>query len=198
MFDIDPAVAVAVLAVESGGRGFGPDGRMIIRFENHVFWNYWGQHNPKVFNKHFTFDPSVRWLGHKWREKPKGKDWVTMHVRDQSVEWRVFEFASRLNRTAARLSISMGGPQIMGFNYSVIGFNNVHEMFDTFSGSERNQVIGFFEFIKGRSTPSARINALRNLDFVEFARLYNGSGQAEKYGGLIQSVFDIFHALTNP
>ncbi len=35
---VDKAVAVAVIAVESGGSGVGPDGRMIIRFENHLVW----------------------------------------------------------------------------------------------------------------------------------------------------------------
>ena len=36
---IDPGVGVAVWAVESAGRPFGPDGRMTIRFENHIFYN---------------------------------------------------------------------------------------------------------------------------------------------------------------
>src|SRR5690606_31568339 len=34
---VDPAYAVAVVCVESGGQGFGPDGRVVIRFENHIF-----------------------------------------------------------------------------------------------------------------------------------------------------------------
>ena len=85
----------------------------------------------------------------------------------------------------------------MGFNYPIIGFENVHAMYDAFNASERNQVIGFFDFVKGRTTPSRRLEALKQLDFVEFARLYNGSGQAKKYGGLIKDVFDIFHQLTD-
>jgi hypothetical protein len=36
---IDAAIAVAVLAVEAGGRAFGGDGRMIIRLENHIFYD---------------------------------------------------------------------------------------------------------------------------------------------------------------
>jgi uncharacterized protein YgiM (DUF1202 family) len=193
---IDPAVAVAVLAVESGGRGFGPDGRMIIRFENHVFFDQWGKNNQKTFNEHFKFNASQRWLGHEYRLKPKGKDWVVMHVRSQDVEWDAFKLAESLNRTAARMSISMGGPQIMGFNFSVIGFNSVHEMFDAFSKSEREQLLGFFNFVRGRTVPSTRVAALQALDFTAFARQYNGIGQEVKYGGLIQDVYDIFHRLT--
>jgi peptidoglycan hydrolase-like protein with peptidoglycan-binding domain len=39
---IDVASAAAVLKVESGGVGFGEGGKIIIRFENHVFFKYWG------------------------------------------------------------------------------------------------------------------------------------------------------------
>lgn len=194
-YGIDPAVAVAVLAVESGARGFGPDGRMIIRFENHIFWNYWGKKNRDLFDRHFRFHPGTPWLGHEFRKKSSGNGWIEMHVRSQDVEWMVYENAARFNRTAARMSISMGGPQIMGFNYRSIGFSSVHEMFDAFSESEREQILGFFNFVQGSSQPSSRLRALREKDFQEFARLYNGPGQAQKYGGLIRSVYDIFHRL---
>jgi N-acetylmuramidase len=40
--NVDPGAALAVLAIESSGRGIGADGRMIIRFENHLFFNRWG------------------------------------------------------------------------------------------------------------------------------------------------------------
>ena len=191
----DPAVAVAVLAVESGARGFGPDGRMIIRFENHIFWNYWGKKNPGVFKRHFRFNGGTPWLGHEFRKKSSGDAWIEMHVRSQEVEWTVYEAAAGFNRTAARLSISMGGPQIMCFNYRSIGFSSVHEMFDAFSESEREQILGFFNFVKGSSQTSSRMQALREGDFEAFARLYNGPGQAQKYGGLIRSVYDIFQRL---
>jgi len=54
---LEPAAAVAVLCVESGGKGFADDGRMVIRFENHVFWDKWGKVHADVFNAHFRFNP---------------------------------------------------------------------------------------------------------------------------------------------
>ena len=42
---IDPGAGVAVFCVESGGKGFGPGGRMLIRFENHHFFRHWGKAN---------------------------------------------------------------------------------------------------------------------------------------------------------
>ncbi len=46
---LDPGAAVAVVAIESGGSGFGADGRMIIRFENHLFWFNWGKAHADTF-----------------------------------------------------------------------------------------------------------------------------------------------------
>jgi N-acetylmuramidase-like protein/SH3 domain-containing protein len=195
---IDPGVAVAVLAVESGGRGFGPDGRMLIRFENQVFFDQWGTNHPDVYNQHFTFDPARRWGSHKWRPSPDQAWWpenLADFHGDQGREWTVFNFARTLDDAAAKKSISMGGPQIMGFNFAACGYESVQQMFDAFSASERNQVIGFFDFVQGPSTNSRRVLALQGQDFNTFASMYNGPGQAAKYGGLIKSAFDAFHQL---
>jgi len=194
---IDPAVTVAVLAVESGGRGFsaGPDGapRLMIRFENHIFFDNWGQKNADLFNQHFHFNPDKRWMDHQWRPNAD-QPWQDFHG-NQNGEWAVFSFARTLNDTAAKLSISMGGPQIMGFNYGSLGYESVQQMFEAFSANERNQVIGFFDFVQGPSTSSRRVLALQAQDFNTFAAMYNGPGQASKYGSIIRGIFDTFHKL---
>ena len=191
--EIDPATAVAVLTVESGGRAFDGNGRMIIRFENHIFYDRWGKDNAGIFEQHFQFNAVQRWLGHMWRPAAH-EAWRTAHT-SQDEEWRVFEFARTLNDTAAKLSISMGGAQIMGFNHATLGYDTVQQMFDTFSASERDQIVGFFAFIRGRTTESKRIAALQALDFVTFAQLYNGPGQATQYGSAIQSAYDTYYRL---
>ena len=73
---------------------------------------------------------------------------------NQNLEWQVFEFARNLNEPAAMRSISMGGPQIMGFNHSRIGYDSAREMFDTFQADIRYHVLGLFDFIKGSGTTS--------------------------------------------
>ncbi len=195
---IDPAVAIAVFAVESGGRGFGPDGRMIIRFENQIFWDKWGSKQPDIYNQHFAFNPQQRWLDHKWRPTA-GEPWRPTDRADfhgnQGREWEVLTFARSLNDTAAKLSISMGSPQIMGFNFATLGFESVHQMFDAFALNDRNQIIGFFDFVQGPSSNSRRVLALQQQDFTAFASQYNGPGQAAKYGSLIKTTFDAFHKM---
>jgi hypothetical protein len=193
---IDPALAVAVLAVESGGRAFSAAGRMIIRFENHILWNLWGDENAERFNAHFRFSPDVPWQGssHEWRTGAEA-EWQPVHT-DQQSEWNALNAARFFgNEQAAKQSISMGAPQIMGFNHAVIGYPGVDEMFDAFSNSAALQVVGFFDFIRSNG---ALLEALQQERLVDFAAGYNGSGQAEFYAGLIAGARAVFHRLMAP
>lgn len=191
---IDPGVAVAVFVAESGGDGF-RNGRMVIRFENHIFWDKWGKFNPDTFNQHFTFSNHMIWLGHKWRPNTSSQ-FMEFHGNQDS-EWQAFRFAQTLNDTAAKLSISMGAPQIMGFNHHAVGFESVTQMFDAFNTSEANQIIGFFDFVKGPGTDVRKMLALKRFDFETFASLYNGPGQASRYAAIIQALFDTYSRLRN-
>ncbi len=188
--NFDPAIAVAILAQESGGQAYGADGRLIIRFENHLFYEYWGKRNQAVYNDHFKIG-SPPWTGHQWRPKAT-EPWRNCHT-NQSVEWEVFSFASQLDDTAAKKSISMGLPQVLGSNFAVLGFASVQDMFNAFVASERNQVIAFFDFLEGNG-PRA-VNALRRRDFRTIASIYNGAGQADYYGTLISNHYNRFLAL---
>lgn len=191
LLEIDPAVALAVLAIESGGSAFGNDGRMLIRFENHIFYDQWGKQHPDLFNQHFRFDPNQVWQGHQWRPSAD-QPWRDFHGNPQA-EWEVFNFARNLAGPEAAMSaISMGAPQIMGFNHDAIGFATAQAMFDAFSSSPQAQIVSFFDFIKSDQT---RLNALRTGDYTAFAGSYNGPGQAPLYASLIQAGIDTFNSL---
>jgi hypothetical protein len=187
---IDKGVAVAVIAVESGGSGMGPDGRMIIRFENHLFWTYWGKANPAAYDQHFVFNQDASWKGHQYRPQPNGP-WLDVH-QNQNSEWAAFNYASTIEAGAAKKSISMGLVQIMGFNNRAIGYASPDAMFAAFAADEKFQLLGFFNFVKN---DQRQVDALRNRDYVGFARIYNGPGQPDVYGGLIKGVVDGFATL---
>jgi hypothetical protein len=187
---IDPALTVAILAVESGGNAFGVDGRMIIRFENHLFYQYWGKQHPDQFAQFFTFNQGRSWEGHTWRPNTQ-QNFQEFHG-NQAIEWRVLTFAASLDDTAAKSSISMGLPQIMGFNYQRIGYATVQDMFNAFQADERAHVLGLFDFIKA---DAAMLQAIRTNNYVSFASGYNGSGQAQYYGGLIDKWVKAFAVL---
>jgi hypothetical protein len=188
--NFDPAIAVAILAQESGGRAYGADGRLIIRFENHLFYTNWGKRHESLYNKHFRTG-SPAWTGHQWRPNADD-DWRDCHT-SQNVEWEVFSFARTLDDIAAKKSISMGLPQVIGANFGILGFASVQDMFNAFVASERNQVIAFFDFLEGNG--SRVVNALQTRDFRTIASIYNGVGQADYYGGLISNHYNRFIAL---
>lgn len=177
--------ALAVLCVESGGEGFSND-KMIIRFENHVFDIYWGKKNPDEFEKYFDYNRKSRRDDHKFRDKPKG-DWETCHT-SQDMEWKVFEFARKLSEKEAIYSISLGAPQVMGFNYKMIGYSTPQEMFEYFNKDIRYHFMALFDFIQYKDE---RINYLKKKDFYSFAKEYNGTTAPKAYQEMIEEYYKI-------
>lgn len=188
---IEPAVAVATLVAESRGDAFGADGRMIIRFENHIFYDLWGKQNQPLFHQHFQMDATTPWLpsGHKWRPNVN-EAWRACHT-SQETEWRVFALAQQLNADAAMQSISMGAPQVMGFNHAKVGYATVQEMFGAFQANVANQIRSLFRFME----VNRLVDAVRSGDYREFARVYNGPGQMDEYARLIENYVTSFRSL---
>ncbi|TAA47517.1 N-acetylmuramidase domain-containing protein [Corallincola spongiicola] len=184
---LDVATVVAVICVESGGKGFEPSNqdRMIIRFENHKFWKYWGRSNPDIFNAHFVYAKDKVWKGHQWRAS-RQDPWQSFHG-NQEKEWQLLSFARNLDDTAALLSISMGAPQIMGFHYQTLGYATVQQMFAEFCIDVDRQIDGMFAFFS-----PAMLQSLQQLDFERFAGYYNGSGQKAFYGAAISRHYQAF------
>jgi uncharacterized protein YraI len=196
MLSVPVSSVVAVLAAESGGNCFGPDGRLIIRFENHIFYNYWGQQHPETFNRFFAFDtsaPANAWKGHLWR-RDENSPWQSFHG-NQDLEWQVLIIARALDDTAALSSISMGAPQIMGFNFRRIGYNSVQRMFSEFAHSAHVQLLALFDFVKGMNANAPAIQALQNRDYLAFAKMYNGTANAQTYADIIQRCVGLFNRL---
>ena len=176
---IDPGIALAVLMAESGGRTTAADGRPIIRFEVHVFFDQWGFQNPELFGRFFEFDPNERWKGHRWRRSVE--DPFHACHNSQADEWAVLDFARSMHEELALRSTSIGAAQIMGFNFEVAGYDSATAMFKDFQRSPENQIRGFFRYVEGRGIDEA----LRRHDYLAFASGYNGSGQAELYRDII-------------
>jgi hypothetical protein len=188
----DPGAAVAVFCTESGGSGF-RNGRMLIRFENHHFDRHWGKAHPQQFAAFFRYNAQKPWTQHQWRASDSAA-FEDVHASQDS-EWRCFQFASTLDPSAAKLSISMGGPQILGSNFGDAGFESVDQMFNAFSAGEKRQVIAFFDFLQGHETHPPKIMALQQRDFTRFAELYNGPGNSAEYGSRLSLAFDAYQRL---
>ncbi len=172
-YNIEISTILAILAVESrDDDGFNPDGSLIIRFEAHKFLKY--AKNKQLVQNYFRFDAKKPWTKQVFRNA--NMDTFEKYHGNQMKEHTVFRYAKQLDEHAAFMSISMGLPQIMGFNHKKIGFNTAEEMYDTFYESTEAQIQGLFDFCG-----VAMKKYLREERYFEFARLYNGEGQAAKY-----------------
>jgi len=183
---IDVATAMSILCVESSGEGFA-NGKMLIRFENHVFDMYFGKKYPKEYEKYFKYDKASRRNGHYFRESEDAQ-WEVCHT-GQEMEWKVFEFARKLDEIYALYSISMGAPQVMGFNYKFIGYDSPKEMFEKFNKNIRYQLLAFFDFCKYKPD---RVRYLQHRDFYQFAYEYNGPTAPDAYEKRMKKYYEIY------
>lgn len=179
---IEPRVAQAILAIESGGQTFGPDGRPLIRFEAHIFRQFYKHDN--LWSQYFAVDDAQPWVNQLWRPSPSGP-WQQIHV-NQASEYAAFDFARSLNPDAAYNSISVGSAQIMGFNHARIGYSTAEAMYNAFADGNM-QVIGFINYLLSDPDLAA---AMRNKDWRTIAAKYNGTGAVESYSKQLQQAYN--------
>lgn len=161
---VDIRAIKTVAAVEARGGGFTPNDDPKILFEAHKFHMY----TDGLFTESDP-DLSVK----RWDKTLYAKNW-----RDERIR---FNRAEALDQEAALLSTSWGMFQIMGFNFKSCGFNSVLDFVKAMHQNEGAHLAAFSRFIKANSHLHM---ALQDLDWRGFA-LYNGTGQVEKYTGLL-------------
>lgn len=147
---LDPFVIMAFIQVETGGKGFADNGKLIIQFE------------PAWFRKKEPFAPSGKWSVNK--------------VDVQSKEWEAFNSAFSIDPDSAMQSTSIGLGQIMGFHYKRLGYASVGEMWDDAKKGLDRQVWQICQFIK---TDKWLGIAIKYKDWNRIAEIYNGKGYKE-------------------
>lgn len=191
---INPAAALAVWMVESGGRRH-VDKHAVIRFEVHHFHRRWGRRNEELFNKHFRFGGHAGVTGESFRNhafRTNARQSFHDSHASQKTEYTVLDFATTLSDAeTARSCISIGGPQILISHYDRLGYPRPSEMYDAFQNSERAQILGFFDFCEGSDRRGGMIKSLRRKEFEAFASVYNGSGKPKIYASRIEEAFEV-------
>lgn len=158
----------AVCQVESKGGGFCPDGFPKTLHEGHHFHRYT---KGKFGQSHPTISYPV------WTREHYGKTWQAERER--------LDTAMKLDRTSAIMSNSWGAFQIMGANYAACGCRTLQEFVNGMCKSEMSQLAMFVSYIKFHRLD----DELRDLRFRDFARLYNGPGQVDTYGGRMEQSY---------
>lgn len=178
------AALQAVVEVESAGAGFLPDGRVLLRFENHYWWRLWGRDSHEFLveqsPKRIAFGiGDTTWsfcavkgsqhTGHTVRFGA-GNGFQKFHG-DSILEWQVFDRAYHTDPAAAIQSASFGLPQLMGANFRICGYNTPEAFFADACESEYRQIRMMASFICGQRLD----DELRRRDWKAFAFGYNGA-----------------------
>lgn len=146
----------AILDVESRGRGFDDQGRVIMLFEPHIFY------------KELRREPTKR--NRAVRQGLAYKRWGTTRYPKDSYP-RLLK-AIKIDREAAIRSCSWGLGQIMGFNHGMVGYGSAEAMVKAFAADEDNHLEAIVDFI----VKAGLDDEIRRHDWAGFARGYNGPG----------------------
>lgn len=168
-YGIDVKIAKAIISVEAGGTGVS-QGRPVIRLEAHILLDIFGD----PVRMHFSWDKTKPWVNQLFRGQP--------YHGNQESEYETLRFANQTWGPRSYEACSMGIGQLMGFHAQTLGYGSAKEMHSAFF-SEEEQYRSFFIFLRRQNM----IPLLQKKDFLQFATLYNGPGQAARYADLIQS-----------
>lgn len=177
---VEVSLIKAIEYVESGGRnGFISPGKPCILFEGHIFWRQLKRVgiDPENVLRLSEMDDIL----YPKYDRTKYKGGLKEYDR--------LSKALSINKEAAYNSVSVGAFQILGSNYRSCGFNSSEEYFKSSSESEYNQLLIFINFIK--SYPNM-IEFLKDKNFDEFAKLYNGSKCFSTYSNRIRDAYNRF------
>lgn len=161
---IPVAILKAIKKVESNGSGHLADGRPVILFEGHKFYQHLRKSDPATLVRACKERPDLCFA-----------TWTKKYYKGGAAEWDRLDAAVKYNRDAALKSASFGAFQILGENHLQAGFPTVQGFVNAHFKSERYHLIAVCKFIKNSKILS---NAIRNLDWAAFAKGYNGPGYA--------------------
>lgn len=150
----------AILDTETRGTGFDSQNRPIILFEPHIFYKQLDANKPSSLQTAVS-----QGLAYKsWGDKPYPRD-----------SYPRLEEAVKIDLELALRSASWGLPQLMGFNFGMVGFSSAVEMVEKFKQDEEYQLEAMIRFIIAAGLD----DELRNHNWAAFARGYNGPGFAK-------------------
>lgn len=161
----DTASVMAVAQVEGAGRYFNPDGTVLDRFEPHAF-------------------PQRHWATMGFAPKPGEAPWRAS-LRLSKRQRRDMQARARaIDAEAAAQATSFGAFQIMGFNCRKAGFPTALAMKRAFA-DPAGQITAFARFVVAQGLAGA----IRSHDWMAFATVYNGPGQAARYSAEIAAAY---------
>lgn len=157
LLDVKVAAVMAVNEVESRGSGFFSNDKAAILYERHIM-------RRRLI--HYNIDP----VPHIQRV-PNIVNTSTGGYSGGVAEYTRLERAKLIHVPSGLESASWGLFQIMGFHWQVLGYGSAEHFVSEMQKGERQQLEAFVRFIKN---DTRLLNAMRELDWTTFARIFNG------------------------
>jgi hypothetical protein len=158
---IEEAAIRAVNEVESAGKGFQADGRPIILFERHVFYDRL---------KQIGINPAPIAV-----KSPNICNPVRGGYSGGPAEYTRLASAQHVDVGTAYESASWGAFQIMGYHWKDLGYSEWDEFISCMETDEASQLDAFVRFILA---DAGLLAALRAKKWTTFAKGYNGPNYA--------------------
>lgn len=155
---VELAMIQAITKIEARSSGF-INGLPVILFERHIFYKLLKQRG-------FDVDSLCQLYPALINKSPGG------YVGGTRENGRLSQ-AKQIDSAAAIESASWGLFQIMGFHWQLLGYQSAQQFEQLMSESEHNQLDAFYRFVSHQSNHRL-LTAMKENDFVAFARLYNG------------------------
>lgn len=181
---LEPAALRAVIAVESGGSGFLPDGRCKVLFERHHMWKRLQARglDPGPLAAARPDLCGTSWKPKLWPYGSQAKQWDRIAA--------VIRFGDSVDRQesyakAAYEATSWGLFQLMGFNYEAAGFPNVLAFKQAHEESEAQQLAAILRWMGGNGL----LGRLAKRDWIRFTAAYNGPGQVPVYSARLMAAY---------
>lgn len=173
---VDPSIAIAIREVTGKPEGFLADGRVVVRFEHHKFYQY--------VSSRLGGSTALQWA----QKYPNlcSPFWSQTVYKDPEGEWERFDQARMLDATCAMLSSSWGMFQLMGFNYAMAEYDSVQDMVGEMNYSEIFQQSALMRFIQNQPLFLA---ALKNHEHERIARMFSDhASQTQDYLAKLRAV----------
>lgn len=178
---VEEAAIKAVATTESNSNGFILDpesGKQIpkILFERHVFFKRLRDYTPLKSAELMAKYPDI-------------VNSASGGYKGGMAEHERLDRAVAIDRKTALESASWGAFQLMGYHWAALGYASV-QAFVNDMYTEQGQLDGFIKFIQA---DKRLVKALKDKDWVSFARIFNGPAYAKNsYDVKMKQAYDRF------
>ena len=183
--DVEVRTLAALIEVEAAGEGLS-EGRPIIRLEVHKLWLDVPKPARAKVDARFRVLGPRPWEGHRFLS---GDRWVELHRpgrAGQDREWEALDVAKGIDEEAAIGATSWGAGQLLGEHWRALGYDSSAAFVDA-QHDEGEQLRAMARFLEAIADAGA---ALKDKDWREVARRYNGPGQVAWYAARLEAAYE--------